>query len=161
MARIYVGVGSKESPGIHIRNAIGAFEELCTEVVCSPIYMSQGVAGEQGTFTNLVIGATTLLPVDGVVVELKAIERANGRQPGHQSLDLDLLLYDDLILNTETLKLPRNDIERFVFVLKPLAEMAPALVHPVSGLSIEQMWKQSGMDDSVLTAVDLEALEPR
>lgn len=160
MARIYIGVGSNESPGIHINNAIIALDRLCSELVSSPIYLSKGVDGAKGNFANLVIGGTTLLSVEDVVVNLKSIEQANGRQPGYQSLDLDLLLYDDLILDTDTLKLPRDDIERFVFVLKPLAEIVPTLIHPVTRLTIKQMWEQSGMDASSLTKIDLETLEP-
>ena len=160
MSRIYIGIGSNEVPGIHIANAISALNKLCTEVDLSPTYLSQGVDGATGYFANLVAGATTQLSVEQVVVKLKAIEQANGRKPGHQTIDLDLLLYDDLIVNTDALKLPREDIERFVFVLKPLADLAPSLIHPVAGVSIEKMWQESGMNESMLSEVSLEALEP-
>lgn len=161
MARIYIGVGSNELPGKYIPNALAALDLLCTEIVCSPIYLSEGVDGAVGQFVNLVVGANTALAVNELNIELKAIEQASDRQAGYQSLDLDLLLYDDLVLKSDVLTLPRDDITRYIFVLKPLAELAPALVHPVTGVTIEQMLRQSEMDESVLTEVSLEALEPR
>ena len=161
MACIYVGIGSKELPGLYVPRALTALKQLCTDIVRSSIYLSEGIEGATGRFANLVVGASTSMPLVELAANLKAIERTNDRKPGYQSIDLDLLLYDDVIVDDDMLQLPRDDIERYVFVLKPLAELAPALIHPVTGLSIEQMWLQSGMDAGVLTEVALEALEPR
>jgi 2-amino-4-hydroxy-6-hydroxymethyldihydropteridine diphosphokinase len=85
--------------------------------------------------------------VKEVAKQLRQIELDNGRTRDSQkfsarTLDLDLLLYDDLILNDGRLQIPRNEIERYAFVLEPLAEIAPTLKHPVSGQSYGQLWEQ-------------------
>jgi 2-amino-4-hydroxy-6-hydroxymethyldihydropteridine diphosphokinase len=87
------------------------------------------------------------LGVKEVAKQLRQIELDNGRTPDSQKfsariLDLDLILYDDLILNDGQLQIPRNEIERYAFVLEPLAEIAPALKHPVSHLSYAELWEK-------------------
>ena len=159
MARVFVGIGSNVSPGVYIRRAIDALTLICTNCISSRIFLSEAVGGSTGTFANLVFGGTTSLAVNEFVAALKAIEKANGRGPDHQTIDLDLLLYDDLVLNNRSVRVPREDIERYVFVLKPLAEIEPEFIHPITGISIGQMWRRSKMDDSGLTEVSLEALE--
>jgi 2-amino-4-hydroxy-6-hydroxymethyldihydropteridine diphosphokinase len=59
-----------------------------------------------------------------------------------RTLDLDLLLYGDLIVKDGKLQIPREDIERYAFVLEPLAEIAPTLKHPVLQLSYEELWQK-------------------
>jgi 7,8-dihydro-6-hydroxymethylpterin-pyrophosphokinase len=87
------------------------------------------------------------LGVKEVAKQLRQIKLDNGRTPDSQKfsariLDLDLILYDDLILNDGQLQIPRNEIERYAFVLEPLAEIAPALKHPVSHLSYAELWEK-------------------
>jgi len=76
---------------------------------------------------------------------LRDIEDAHGRDRSgprfsSRTLDLDLLLYDDLILDENGLKLPRGEILKNAFVLWPLAEIAPQLIHPEAGVSYTELW---------------------
>ena len=70
-----------------------------------------------------------------------------------RTLDLDLLLYGDLIRNR--LKLPRDDIEKYDFVLTPLAEVAPELKHPVTGLTMSEIWDDFAADTHAMQKVEI------
>ena len=159
MAQVFLGVGSNEAPGANIKRVVSALRKMCGDVELSPCYLSPAVAPAVGVFANLVIGATTLLPPEAFVQELKKIENSCGRKPDRQTIDLDLLLYDSLILSSGLVRIPRDDIEQYAFVLKPLAVLAPAFIHPVTQRSIAEMWESSELDDAMLDEVHLEALE--
>lgn len=92
---------------------------------------------EQPAFYNAVAHLTTRSPPEQVLQRLMAIEGAHGRQRsihwGPRTLDLDLLLYGDRIVQTATLEVPHPHLTRRAFVLEPLLEIAPGLVHPRTG----------------------------
>jgi 2-amino-4-hydroxy-6-hydroxymethyldihydropteridine diphosphokinase len=86
------------------------------------------------------------LDVKTIAKKLRQIELDNGRTRESQkfsarTLDLDLILYGDLILSDGRLQIPRDEIERYAFVLEPLAEIAPLETHPLSGISYGQLWE--------------------
>ena len=90
---------------------------------------------------------------------LAEIEDAHGRDRSgprfsSRTLDLDLLLYDDLVIDEYKLKLPRNDIERYAFVLGPLAEIAGSKRHPVTGRRYADMWLEFDDSQQQLTRID-------
>ena len=73
------------------------------------------------------------------------IEDACGRVRGAEkfsprSLDIDLLLYDDQVIDSPPLRIPRSDILEYAFVLRPLAELAPGIKHPVTGRTLADHW---------------------
>ncbi|MDF0533783.1 2-amino-4-hydroxy-6-hydroxymethyldihydropteridine diphosphokinase [Shewanella yunxiaonensis] len=146
MAKIYISLGSNIEPQ---RYLLAGLQELLTifgDISCSPVYESESVGFKGDNFLNMVVSAHTLLPVEAVIASFKAIELQHGRLPGakkfaSRTLDLDLLLYDDLICNTPVI-LPRPEILTNAFVLWPLAELAPALVHPTAGKSYAQLWAE-------------------
>ena len=87
------------------------------------------------------------MSVKEVAKILRQIELDNGRTRDSQkfssrTLDLDLILYDALIINDGRLQIPRDEIERYAFVLEPLAEIAPNLKHPISELSYADLWEK-------------------
>ena len=90
---------------------------------------------------------------------LREIEDANGRDRSgpkfsSRTLDLDLLLYDDLVLDENGLKLPRDEILKNAFVLWPLAEIAPGLKHPETGLTYAELWSRFDKTKESLKPVD-------
>ena len=113
------------------------------EAVSTPLETAPlgGPAG-QGPYLNAVASLSTRLPPRALLERLLAIERAEGRERrgevrfGPRTLDLDLLLYGDLRLDEPGLVLPHPRMEERVFVLAPLAELAPDLLLPRSGLSV-------------------------
>jgi len=67
-----------------------------------------------------------------------------------RSLDIDILLYDDLVLRSPVLEIPRAEIVRFAHVLKPLVDLDPELIHPTERRSMADIWDSSGLSDASL-----------
>ena len=104
-----------------------------------------GFAGDD--FINLVAGFETALPVHEVLARLHAIESRCGRPRqaprwAPRAMDLDVLLYGDLVCDEPTLKLPRPDLLKRAYVLGPLAQLAPAVVHPTTRATIAELWSR-------------------
>ncbi|RJX31490.1 MAG: 2-amino-4-hydroxy-6-hydroxymethyldihydropteridine diphosphokinase [Desulfurivibrio sp.] len=155
MALAYIGLGSNLGDGR--ANLLAAWQRLQEEMGCalalSPPFLTEpvGMASEQ-LFTNAVgLLATSLAPLDllAKMLEIEA-ELGRDRQKGRdRTIDLDLLYYDDLVLNTATLTLPHPDIADRGFVLAPLAAVAPMHVHPVLRLTaiamLQRLARQTGV----------------
>lgn len=160
MARIFIGVGSNREREKHIRTGIRELKEVFHDLRISTIYENRAVGFSGDNFYNFVIGCETGLELDEVVSLLHRIEDDHGRdrsQPRFSSrtLDLDLLLYDDLVLDTGSLRLPRPDIDKYAYVLCPLAEIAPGLRHPVSGKTYASLWSEFDRTGQELWPVDM------
>ena len=145
MAKIYISLGSNIDREANTRAGVRALTKHYGELELSSVYESEAVGFEGDAFYNMVIACDTDEDVHEVVRQLHAIENANGRDRNgpkfsSRTLDLDLLLYDDLVLDMNGLKLPREEILYNAFVLWPLAEIAPALLHPVVRRSYNDLW---------------------
>lgn len=144
MALIYISIGSNIERDLHIR---AAYLELCAlfgEIRCSAVYESEAVGFSGDAFYNLVAEANTDLSVADCVAAFKTIEQKYGRPATSpkfcgKRLDLDLLTYDQLVCSSPV-ELPRDEITKNAFVLLPLSELAPEQIHPLTGLSYQQMW---------------------
>lgn len=148
MPRVYLSIGSNLERERHIPSTLRELEEIFGPLTISSIYESEAEGFEGPPFHNLVVGFDTDLPLEKAQERLKSIEQRHGRSPNDRkfvsrTLDLDLILYGDLILKDPGGKtlLPRDDILRYAFVLEPLAEIAPDLKHPVLKKSYRQLWQ--------------------
>lgn len=159
MATIYISLGSNINREQNTRAGIQAIKQIFGELTLSSVYESEAVGFEGDAFYNMVIACT----VDAAVFEtnrmLREIEDNHGRDRSgpkfsSRTLDLDLLLYNDLILDESGLKLPRGEILKNAFVLWPLAEIAPALKHPEVGVSYQQLWSVFDKDKESIRPVD-------
>ena len=125
-------------------SAIGACEDCVLEAQ-SPLYETQPVELEaQDWFVNGVASVRTCLEPEPLLVRLQAIELAMGRRPegprfGPRILDLDILFFDDRIIRTSKLQLPHPRLHQRRFVLRPLCDIAPELVHPVLGRMVRSL----------------------
>lgn len=141
----YVALGS--NLGDRETNLRAALELLARQVkierVSAFIETEPYGVTDQPRFLNGVCRISTELPPVALLRELLAIEQQLGRERrrhwGERNIDLDLLLYDELILQTEELQLPHPDMQNREFVLQPLAEIAPEAVHPVLRRTVCQL----------------------
>ncbi len=145
MTRIYISLGSNIERVHHIRAGLDALHAEFGELTVSRVFESEAVGFAGRPFYNLVVGADTDLPLATLCQRLRAMEFAHGREPdakkfAPRTLDLDLLLYGDLVCNIPV-ALPRGEILTNAFVLWPLAELAPSLRHPVDGRTLDELWQ--------------------
>ncbi len=147
MAKVYVSLGSNIDRERNIKQAIADLQEAYGELEQSRTYETQAVGFAGDPFYNLIVAFDTDEAPQAVASRLRDIEDAHGRDRSsgkfsNRSLDLDLLLYDDLVLDEGDLHLPRKEILEYAFVLKPLAEIAGDMKHPVTGFSFSAAWDQ-------------------
>ncbi len=147
MARGFISIGSNIDKDKNIPASLRALEQQFGKLTISSIYESEPVGFTGDAFYNLVVGFNSELGVKEVAKKLRQIELDNGRTRESQkfsarTLDLDLILYDDLIINDGRLRIPRDEIESYAFVLEPLAEIAPTLSHPINHLTYKELWKK-------------------
>lgn len=144
----YIGVGSNvgdRAENCHKAIAAIAASKSCLLELQSPLYETEPVELEdQDWFINGVARIRTGLEPEGLLAKLQAIERALGRKPGGQKfgpriLDLDILFFDDQVLRTTQIQLPHPELHTRRFVLQPLCDIAPELVHPVLGQTIRSV----------------------
>ena len=142
----YVALGSnlgdKEA---NLRRALDLLIERGVEIVKTSTFISTEPYGvtDQPQFLNGVCEVRTSLEPLELLHTLLDIEQEMGRVRlrhwGERNIDLDLLLYEDVVIDTPELKLPHPDMQNRDFVLLPLAEIAPELVHPILQKSIEEL----------------------
>ena len=160
MARVYLGLGSNIHPAENLRRAVDELRARFGRVELSPVYRSAAVGFEGDDFLNLVAGLDTRRSAADIQAEIEAIHDTVGRKRGSdrfgpRSIDIDLLLYDDLVIDEPGLKIPRKDVLEYSFVLGPLAELAPALEHPVTGRTIAEHWREAEPAAAALELVTL------
>lgn len=145
MPWVFVGIGSNIDRDASVRAGVADLREHYGDLRLSSVYESEAVGFEGDPFYNLVAGFRTNETIDEVLATLNEIEANNGRRRNgprfvSRTLDLDLLLYGDEVVATERYHVPRDEILRYAFVLWPLAEVAPDMVHPETGKTFAGMW---------------------
>lgn len=143
LTRIYLGLGSNIEREKHLVAGLEALDGFVNEMTCSPVFESRPVGIKSGLFFNLVVTGLTELPLMELDRRLKFIEADNGRYAPDRKglpLDIDVLLYGEHVGNFDGLVLPRAEILKNAFVLWPLSLIAPDRVHPEAGVTFEQLW---------------------
>ncbi|WP_372881187.1 2-amino-4-hydroxy-6-hydroxymethyldihydropteridine diphosphokinase [Psychromonas sp.] len=158
MAQVFLGVGSSINKAENIRSGIASLRDEFGELALSPVYESEAVGFSGVNFYNLVVELHTRVDIDELIRILKSIEVKHGRPENAakfapRTLDLDLLLYDQQI--DPQIDLPRAEILKNAFVLKPLSELAPTLIHPVSGLTYQTLWQNYPREKQKLWEIEL------
>lgn len=143
----YISIGSNIDKDRYIPASIEALTKHFGELSISSIYESEPIGFTGDPFYNLIVGFDSNLDVKDIVKLLRQIELDNGRNRdctkfSARTLDLDLILYGDLILTEGRIQIPRDEIERYAFVLEPLAEIAGHLRHPISGIRYAALWEK-------------------
>lgn len=159
MATIYISIGSNINPSENIQHALRDLAQAFGEIICSTHYESKSVGFEGDNFINLVVRAETALEIPAVANHLHTIEDQHGRDRSgpkfsSRTLDLDLLLYDDEVFERGKLKIPRDEILFNAFVLRPLAELAPELHHPIEQKTYADLWRAFDHESQLLWPID-------
>jgi 2-amino-4-hydroxy-6-hydroxymethyldihydropteridine diphosphokinase len=145
MARVYLSLGSNREPQRYLVAAIAALRERFGEITVSPAYRSKAVGFAGVDFVNLAVGLDTDLSPSALNDWLHALEDRHDRRRdvprySDRTLDLDIVFYDALITQgAGHLQIPREELKH-AFVLRPIADIAPDFRHPVSGLSMAELW---------------------
>ena len=160
MTRVYVSVGSNQLARKYVPMALAAIKSEFSPVAVSPVYESVAVGFDGENFLNLVLGFDTSLSLSELADKLDQIEQSCGRKRGEErfttrTMDLDLLIYGDLLRHDDEYGIPRNEITRYAFVLKPLSQLAPDYVHPELGVSFSRLWEQGDFSGQDLWEVEL------
>lgn len=152
MSTVWLGLGSNQNAESQIRSAIVELKEQFTDLTLSPAYRSTAVGFDGDDFINLVARAETDMSPMDLREYLRDLEDRFGRRRdvpkfSDRSLDIDILLYDDLVLLSPVLEIPRAEITKFAHVLKPLTDLEPDLMHPSERRSMTDIWEMSGLKE--------------
>jgi 2-amino-4-hydroxy-6-hydroxymethyldihydropteridine diphosphokinase len=144
---VYVSAGANVAPAEDLPRALGALRARLGPLRVSPAYANAAVGFTGDEFVNLVFGFDTALSLAEVLAELHAVEALCGRERGApkyepRRMDLDVLLYGDLVGDFPGARLPRPDLVRRAYMLGPLAALAPEVVHPQLLLSMAELWSR-------------------
>ena len=143
MAKVYLSIGSNIEREVQIVLAVSALQAEFGMVELSSVYECEPVGFTGHNFYNLVAKIETNQSPKAIADLLKQLEKQHGRSDftkkfSPRKMDLDILLYDDIILDVP--QIPRDEIPVNAYVLKPLAELAPTSLHPELRITYQQMW---------------------
>ena len=147
MAIIFLGLGSNESPQENLKLAVRELKSRYGELALSRVYQSAAVGFSGADFLNLVVRLRSEDLPSAIRDEIELIHNLAGRDRSSDKwesrpLDIDLLLYNDLVLDDRLVRVPRDDILQYSFVLRPMAELAPQHRHPVTGKTMLEHWQE-------------------
>lgn len=147
MARAWLSLGSNIAPERHLAAALTALRENFDVLAISPTYRTPAVGFDGPDFLNMAVGLDTDLDPVALDAWLHALEDRHGRRRdvprfSSRTLDIDLLLYDNCVLRGPGhLELPRPELATQAFVLKPMADIAPDLVHLTLNRTLAELWR--------------------
>jgi len=144
MVQAFVAIGSNVDPAERMLQAARAIKQRFADARFSRCYRNPAFGFKGPDFYNAVAGFTTTLPIEALLPSLREIEVRCGRgradpRWGPRKMDLDLLLYDDVVGAGRGYTLPRRDLRRRVYMLGPLAELAPDWLYPPSWPTIARL----------------------
>jgi 2-amino-4-hydroxy-6-hydroxymethyldihydropteridine diphosphokinase len=160
MPLVYLGLGSNTRPEANLRLGIRELAARFDLRSTSSVYRNKAVGFEGDDFLNAAVCVETTMSPGQICEQLEEIHKLAGRQREtdlfvSRTLDIDLLLYDQLIIDAPPIRVPRTDVLEYGFVLGPLAEIAPDLVHPKTGKTIRWHWANFNAESHPLYRQDL------
>lgn len=159
MADVFLGLGSNQDAPAMLESALKALAAQFGAIEKSPVYESEAVGFEGTNFLNMVVRVQTLLRVGELLAALRAIEDGHGRdrtQPkfASRTLDIDILTYDQCVGEFDGVLLPRDEVLKNAFVLRPLADSWPDVTHPENGRSFAALWRAYDQSSQKLWRAD-------
>jgi 2-amino-4-hydroxy-6-hydroxymethyldihydropteridine diphosphokinase len=143
---VFVAAGSNVEPITNLRRALDLLAANFAPLRLSPVYRNRAVGFEGQDFVNLVVAFETTLTVREVLAILHSVESECGRPRNApkwapRTMDLDILLFGSLACDEPGLTLPRPDLVRRPYMLGPMAELEPGLIHPTLGRTMAELWQ--------------------
>jgi 2-amino-4-hydroxy-6-hydroxymethyldihydropteridine diphosphokinase len=159
--RVFVAAGSNIDAERNLALAARELRAAFAGIVFSPWYRNRAVGFDGADFINLVVGFSTELSLHEVVARLRSIETACGRPRdaakwAPRAMDLDILLYDDLVCEEPGIRLPRPDLLKRPYMLGPLADIAPQVMHPTARQTIGELWRRFDREAHPMTRLPAE-----
>jgi 2-amino-4-hydroxy-6-hydroxymethyldihydropteridine diphosphokinase len=159
--RVFVAAGSNVDPELNLARACAEIASSWPDAHFSRAYANAAVGFDGPDFINLVVGFLTGQSIEAVLVRLREIETLCGRPRNapkwaSRSMDLDILLFGDRVEKTTDYTLPRPDLLKRPYMLGPLAEIAPEVVHPTANKTIGALWAQFDRAAHDMKPVDME-----
>jgi 2-amino-4-hydroxy-6-hydroxymethyldihydropteridine diphosphokinase len=145
MNRVYIGIGSNLGDRLqNLARALERLEDVCDIITVSSVYETEPVGfSSPHMFLNMAVAGETGLDPSDLLEQLKEIEDELGRRRDSHNrdreIDLDILLYEGMIYRNSMVTIPHPEMDHRLFVLVPLAEIAPDAVHPVKGVTIRSL----------------------
>ena len=163
MPRVFLSLGSNVDPEANLRLGVAELARSYGELDVSPIYENKAVGFVGDDFLNLVVGLNTNDSIADIAGRIEAIHGLAGRDRSQaryssRTLDIDLLTWGNTVTDAAPLKLPRDDILKYAFVLKPLADLAGGERHPETGQTYASHWVDMSGRPHDLRRVELELL---
>lgn len=159
MTPVFLGLGSNIERERYLQAGLDALQQLFGELALSSVYDSTAIGFNGQAFLNMVVGVETDLPLAEMAQQLRAIETAHGRPANatrysSRQLDIDILTYGNRVGRHHGIELPRDEIVENAFVLRPLAELAPDVLHPQLRVSYAALWREYNQQSQRLQRVD-------
>ena len=163
MTKVFFGIGSNIKPEENIVLAVREIKNIFDDVIVSPVYKNKSVGFEGNDFFNLVISCSTKMSVYEVSDFIEQVHHLSGREKKSnkylsRTLDIDLLMFGDHVIQDSKIHIPRDDILKYSFVLKPLVDIAPESIHPITKSSFSEHWDRMDKTENPLIPVEIKTL---
>ena len=143
---VFLSLGSNIDPKENLKYACRELEKAFGNIQISSVYRNKPIGFKGNDFLNMVVKVKSMFNPNEMLDFIRGLEAATGRDIAtgtldSRTLDIDMVLYGDLVHPEKPFKIPRNDIELYSFVLCPLAEIDPDGIHPVTGKTFKDLWE--------------------
>ena len=163
MSEVYIGIGSNVDREKNILSCMNVLRKKFKNLITSPVYETNSMGFSGPNFYNLVCRFSAQENLSDLKKILNEIETTHGRTFSEEkfssrTLDIDILYYDNLIFESEKITIPREEIIRYDFVLKPLVDIAPDFIHPKLNLSNKEIFDSHQIEKLIIGEVKIEQL---